>query len=198
MYIRNALILIATLLLTTCGSSQVVIEGNFPTPNIQKLPLRVAVYYDTALRDFSYTEYNEIGDEEYNVDSGLSHIRLFNAVLPAMFTDVVVVDSVEEAATLNVDAVFRPAIEEFQLALPDKTMLDAYEVWIKYNMRLLTADGGYIADWVVTSYGKTQKEGFQSAESSINEATIIALRDLASNFSLRFSEVPEVRDWMSQ
>ena len=195
---RSGLLLAFLLLvLTGCGVSNVVIEGEFPTPNINQLPLTVAVYYDDALRDFSYIEYSETGQEEYNIASGVSHIQLFNAILPAMFTDVVIVNSLEEAQSRNVDAVFAPAIEEFQLALPAKTKLDVFEVWIKYNMRLLSAEGEYIADWVLTSYGKTPTETFRSVEAAINDAAVVALRDLASSFSLSFAQVPEVRDWLN-
>jgi hypothetical protein len=183
--------------LSGCGVSNVVIEGSFPTPNINKIPVTVAVYYDDAIRGFSYLEYSETGQEEFNIESGRSHMELFNAVLPAMFDRVIVVDNLEDARAEGVDAVFAPAIEEFQLALPAKTKLDVYEVWIKYNMRLLTAEGDYIADWILTSYGKTPTETFRSAADGINEATVVALRDLASSFSLSFGQVPEVRDWLS-
>lgn len=195
-YLKSATVLCG-LLLASCGVSNVVIEGSFPSPNISKLPISVAVYYDDALRDFAYLEYSETGQEEFNIESGRSHIELFNAIVPAMFDQVVVVESMEEAKALNVDAVFAPAIEEFQLALPAKTKLDVYEVWIKYNMRLLTAEGDYIADWVLTSYGKTPTQTFRSVEAAINDAAIVALRDLASSFSLSFSQVPEVRDWLN-
>ena len=157
----------------------------------------MAVFYDSALTEFAYIEYSETGTEEYNIASGQSHVELFNAVLPAMFDEVVVVGSLEEAEMLGVDAIFAPAIEEFQLALPSKTKLDVYEVWIKYNMRLMAADGEYIADWVLTSYGKTPTESMRSAESAINDAAVVALRDLASSFSLSFTQVPEVRDWLN-
>lgn len=190
-------LLLSVVLLASCGVSNVTIEGSFPTPNISKLPLTVAVYYDDALRDFAYLEYSETGAEEFNIESGQSHIELFNAVLPAMFEEVVVVDSMEAAEARGVDAVFAPLIEEFQLALPAKTKLDVYEVWIKYNMRLVTAEGDYIADWVLTSYGKTPTETFRTTEAAINDAAVVALRDLASSFSLSFTQVPEVRDWLA-
>jgi len=190
-------VLFVALALSGCGASNVVIEGSFPTPNINKIPVAVAVYYDDALREFSYLEYSETGQEEFNIESGQSHIELFNAVLPAMFDRVIVVDNLEDARAEGVDAVFAPVIEEFQLALPTKTKLDVYEVWIKYNMRLLTAEGDYIADWILTSYGKTPTETFRSAADGINEAAVVALRDLASSFSLSFGQVPEVRDWLS-
>ena len=196
MYFGMAFQLVA-LALSGCGGSNVVIEGSFPTPNINKIPVTVAVYYDDAIRGFSYLEYSETGQEEFNIESGRSHMELFNAVLPAMFDRVIVVDNLEDARAEGVDAVFAPTIEEFQLALPAKTKLDVYEVWIKYNMRLITAEGDYIADWIVTSYGKTPTETLRSAADGINEAAVVALRDLASSFSLSFGQVPEVRDWLS-
>ncbi len=184
-------------ILVGCGASSVTIEGTYPTPNVARLPLKVAVYYDPALRDFTYTEYSETGREEYNIQSGQSHVDLFNAILPGMFEEVVQIDSLDQAAGLGVDAIFEPLIEEFQLALPQKTRLDVYEVWIKYNLRLTEPDGEYIADWVETSYGKTTLDSFRSSEASINAAAVIALRDLASSFTLKFANVPEVRDWLA-
>ena len=189
-------LLFVLVVLTGCGVTNVVIDGNFPAPNINKIPVSVAVLYDDALREFAYMEYSETGQEEFNIESGLSHVQLFNAVLPAMFDRVIVVESIDDAQSQEVDAVFAPAIEEFQLALPAKTKLEVYEVWIKYNMRLLTTEGDYIADWVLTSYGKTPTQNFLSAEAAINEAAVVALRDLASSFSLSFAQVPEVRDWL--
>ena len=183
--------------LISCGVSNLVIQGNFPTPNINKIPLSVAVYYDDALRAFSYMEYSKTGREEINIESGESHIRLFNAVLPAMFEEVIEVEGFDDPNVQGVDAVFAPVIEEFQLALPEKTKLEVYEVWIKYNMRILNPSGVSLADWVVTSYGKTPTETFLSVEDGINDAAIVALRDLASSFSLNFTRVPEVQDWLS-
>lgn len=189
--------LLVLLGMVSCGVSNVVIDGDFPTPNITKMPVSIAVYYDSSLRDFAYLEYSETGQEEYNIESGESHMELFDSILPAMFEEVVFVESMDEVTPGSVDAVFAPVIEEFQLALPDKTKLDVFEVWIKYNMRLLSSEGDYIADWVLTSYGKTPTESFRSVESAINDAAIVALRDLASSFSLSFADVPEVRDWLN-
>lgn len=189
--------LILLLLLGACGVSSVTIDGSFPSPTVQKLPVKLAVLYDAALLDHAYMEYSETGREEINIHTGNSHVTLFNAILPAMFEQVTVVESAEQALNAGADVLFVPAIEDFQLALPAKTKLDVFEVWIKYNMRLLTPDGEYIADWVLTSYGKTPIASFRSVEVAINEATIVALRDLASSFTLSFSSVPEVRDWLA-
>ncbi len=191
-------LLIPAILLVSCGASNVVIDGAFPAPNIRKLPVSLAVVYEDQLRQFTYTEYSETGQEEYYIRSGQSHIELFNTILPAMFERVVFVDGIDQAANSNVDAVFVPNIEEFQLALPIKTRLDVFEVWVKYNMRLLTAEGDYLADWELTSYGKTPTETFRSTETAINDAAVVALRDLASTFALNFTRVPEISDWLAQ
>ena len=184
-------------LISSCGVSNLVIKGSFPTPNINKIPLSMAVYYDEALKEFSYIEYSETGREEINVESGESHINLFNAVLPAMFEEVIEIEGFDDPKVLEVDAIFAPVIEEFQLALPEKTKLEVYEVWIKYNMRIVSSSGDSLADWVVTSYGKTPTETFRSVEDGINEAAVVALRDLASSFSLNFIQIPEVQDWLN-
>ena len=195
--LSKKLLILTCLLLSACGVGNVVIQGSFPAPNVNKLPLSIAVLYEDQLKDFSYLEYSERGKEEFNVHTGLSHIALFDSILPAMFENVVHIESMEQAKNILVDAVFVPAIEEFQLAMPAKTKLDVYEVWIKYNMRLLSVEGEYIADWVMTSYGKTPMETFRSRDQAINDAAVVALRDLASSFSLNFASFPEVRDWLS-
>ena len=104
----GALFLLA--LLSACGVSSVNIQGNFPTPNVQKMPLTLAVLYDDALREFNYIEYTETGQEEFDIRSGESVIQLFNAVLPAMFDRVVFVDSMDEARSFGADDLFQPAI----------------------------------------------------------------------------------------
>lgn len=193
---RACLLLSAALLLSACGASSVQVEGDYPTPSVRPMPLTLGVYYDEALRGFSYTEEDGNGNAEYVISSGDSHVELFNTILPAMFQDVVVLDDPANAADAGVDAVFLPAIDEYQLALPQKTRLDVYEVWLRYNMRLEEPDGDYIADWVLTAYGKTPRGTFGSAENGINNATVEALRDLASSFTLGFSQVPDVNDWL--
>ena len=182
----------------SCGTSSIVIEGQYPSPNVTKIPLSIGVIYPQELIDFNYVEYSEIGEEEYRVQSGQSHRDLFDALLPSMFERVVVLDSIESAVSQEVDIVFLPAIEEFQLALPSKTKLDVFEVWVKYNLRISDSEGEGIADWILTSYCKTPTRTMRSVENSINQAAVVALRDFASSFTLGFSQVPEIRQWLSQ
>ena len=186
------------LALTSCAARTVTVQGSYPRPTIQTIPLTLGVYYGEGLVDFVYTERSDSGEEEYFVETGQTHQELFNTVLPAMFQREVVLQSLDQAAAEGVNAVFIPRINEFQLGIPQKTRLDAYEVWVRYNMRLTAPDGGYIADWVMTAYGKTTTATFSSTERGINDAAVAALRDLASNFSLGFTGVPDVRDWLQR
>ncbi len=194
--IRVWLLTASALLLSACGASSVVVDGSYPRPNVGQMPLHLGVVYNEELLGHRYVEYSDRNREEYLVNSGRSHMELFNTILPAMFDRVVVLDSLEAAQEAGVDAVFVPRIDEFQLALPQKTRLDVYEVWIRYNMRLTSPAGNTIADWVMTAYGKVPQETMRGSERSINDATVAALRDLGSSFTLGFSSVPDVRDWL--
>ncbi|MEK9649134.1 MAG: hypothetical protein VW337_08495, partial [Gammaproteobacteria bacterium] len=174
------------------------IEGSFPAPLVQKIPLTIGVIYDDAFSNHSFIEINDTtGDDQYIINSGASQIALFNTMLPAVFEEVVQLDNLESASNYGeLDAVFLPAIEEFQVGLPQKTRLNVYEIWVKYNMRLARANGDYIADWVMTAYGKSPEETFQSVDAGVNDAANVALRDLAASFTLGLSNIPEVNEWL--
>ncbi len=186
------------LLLSACAASTINISGSYPSPLVRKIPITVGVYYPEELRNFSFIEIDDYtGKDQYIINSGESQIELFNTVLPALFENVVMLEAPEAALSdSSIDAVFVPAIEEFQLGLPQKTKLKVYEIWMKYNMRLSNPDGEYIADWVMTAYGKAPNENFQSVDSGVKDAAVVAMRDLAASFTLGFSGIPEVNDWL--
>lgn len=193
-----ALTALLGILLASCAANTINVSGTYPSPLVRKIPITVGVYYPEELRNFSFTEIDDYtGDDQYIVNSGATQVELFNTVLPALFENVVYLDSLDERPS-QLDAVFVPAIEEFQLGLPQKTKLKVYEVWVKYNMRLENPDGEYIADWVMTAYGKSPTETFQSVDAGVQDATVVALRDLAASFTLGFSGIPEVNEWLAQ
>lgn len=188
------------MLLTGCGVSTINITGDYPSPLVAKLPLTVGVYYDDSFRNYSFTEINDAtGKDQLIINSGASQVKLFDTVLPAVFENVVHLEDLESLAGHGpLDAVFVPVIQEFQVGLPNKTKLNVYEIWIKYNMRLSEANGDYIADWVMTAYGKSPTETFRSTDDGVNNATVVALRDLAASFTLGFRRIPEVNEWLRE
>jgi hypothetical protein len=195
---RATFSLAVVLVLSACAASTINISGSYPSPLVRKIPITVGVYYPEELRNFSFIEIDDYtGKDQYIINSGESQIELFNTVLPALFENVVMLDDPQTASTdSRIDAVFVPAIEEFQLGLPQKTKLKVYEIWMKYNMRLSDPNGEYIADWVMTAYGKSPNENFQSVDSGVKDAAVVAMRDLAASFTLGFSGIPEVNDWL--
>ena len=197
--IRLLMLGLAGILLASCAARTIEISGNYPSPLVRKLPITVGVYYPEELRNFSFIEIDDYtGEDQYIINSGASQIELFNAVLPALFENVVLLDSLDGPQAANLDAVFVPVIEEFQLGLPAKTKLKVYEIWVKYNMRLENANGDYIADWVMTAYGKSPTESFQTVDAGVQDAAVVALRDLAASFTLGFSDIPEVNEWLKE
>jgi hypothetical protein len=185
-------------LLGGCAARTITLDGSYPAPLVARAPLTVGVYFPEALREFSYIEIDDdSGKDQYVIEAGASQLRLFNTLLPSMFERVVPLDA-PTTTQPGIDAVFIPSIEEFQLGLPEKTRLKVYEVWLKYNMRLTQPDGEYIADWVMTAYGKSPTESFQSVDAGVKNAALVAMRDLAASFTLGFGDIPDVRDWLQR
>ena len=200
MFNRARFLSLATLcgLLLGCGTSVIDIQGSYPSPLINQLPLTLGVIYPEDFSTFSFTEFYEVsGKEQYIINSGQTQVDLFNTILPAVFSNVVMLDGPDDiAAYPELDMIFQPAIDDFQVGFPQKTRLDVYEIWVKYNMRLSDPAGDSIADWVMTAYGKAPQGSFGSVDSGVNEAAIEAFRDLAATFSLGFTSIPEVNDWL--
>lgn len=195
---RQSLLVALVILLGACSAQEVVISGDYPIPSISPLPLTVGVYYDESLTSFTHTETDEVSSkEQFIIQAGRSQPTMFNNLLAGTFSEVVQVESLEDVQSNypQVDVIFVPLIDEFQLGLPKKTRLNSYEIWVKYNMRLSELDGTQIADWVMTAYGKSPSD--LSDGDGITTAANQALRDLAASFALGLKEVPEIRDWLA-
>ncbi|MDG2090737.1 MAG: hypothetical protein P8J61_06495 [Gammaproteobacteria bacterium] len=196
---RLPTLLVLCSILSACASTNTItIGGSYPSPLVPQLPLTLGVIYNESFSSYSFTEVDEYsGEDQYIINSGASQVDLFSTILPAVFSEVIYLNSLDEAAAYpDLDMIFEPVIEEFQIGLPQKTRLDVYEIWVKYNMRLSSPNGNSIADWVMTAYGKSPQSNFGSVDAGVNEAAIEAFRDLAATFSLGFTSIPEVNNWL--
>lgn len=90
-----------------------------------------------------------------------------------------------------------PYIKEFQYSSPKETRLNVYEVWFKYNIKVYDNQRSLIADWIMSSYGKTPTAMLKSKDKAMEQAVVMSLRDLGASLSLGFQRVPEVRDWLA-
>ncbi|MDE0155811.1 MAG: hypothetical protein OXI88_03510 [Gammaproteobacteria bacterium] len=184
------------LILAACEQSiSLKVDSEIPTPVIARMPVTMGILYRDELRNYVYEE-NSDERPNWKIDSGSSHIALFEQILGSMFEQTKEVAGTDSDAT--VDAVLAPSVAEMQFALPAETKSDFYEAWIKYDVELYNRDGSPIANWSVTGYGKSSTEFMKSRDKGLNAAVNQALRDAGARFALGFSRVEEVGAWLEQ
>ena len=188
-------------LLVGCGPAEVVVKGNFPTPLMTPLPLTMGVWYGD---DFSGHEFfdqaksrNESG---WIVKTGQAQVQMWDTLLAGMFVQLVPMKGQPSPGQMNqvVDAVLVPHVEELQYAITAHTNIKVYEIWMRYRFELVTSGGQPIAEWTMSSYGKTPTAFMRSDEAAVNLAAVMALRDAGANFATSFTRVPAVQQWLQQ
>ena len=184
------------LIMAGCEQSMSLrVDSEIPTPVIARMPVTMGVLYRDDLRNHVYEE-NSDERPNWKIESGSSHIALFEQILGSMFEETIEVAGT--TADTTVDAVLAPSIAEMQFALPAETKSDFYEAWIKYDMELFNREGNPIANWSVTGYGKSSTEFMKSRDKGLNAAVNQALRDAGARFALGFHKVEAVGAWLEQ
>ena len=193
------LLLCLTLLGAGCASKQVVVEGTFPAPLLNPLPITMGVIYPSAFAEHEFfDEAKGRAESDWLVRTGEAQVELWDTLLNGMFERVVPMDARPAPEQMNpaVDAVLIPRVDELQYAIPAQTNIKVYEIWMRYAFELVTTQGETIADWTMTAYGKTPTAFLQSDEAAVNLAAVVALRDAGAHFATSFTRVPEVAAWM--
>ncbi|MEE4146566.1 MAG: hypothetical protein V2I26_17310 [Halieaceae bacterium] len=188
-------------LLAGCGPAEVVVQGNFPPPTMEKLPLTIGVWYDPGFANHEFfDEAKSKKESSWLVKSGEAQVQMWDTVLNGMFARVVPMTGQPGPGQMNpsVDAVLIPQIAELQYAIPAHTNVKVYEIWIRYHLQLVTTGGDPIADWTMPAYGKTPTAFLQSDQAAVNLAAVMALRDAGANFATTFARVPAVQAWLQQ
>lgn len=198
----RTLLVFAALVLAGCAN-EVVVEGDFPQPVVEKLPIKIGVYYDPDFRTHEFFDEASSREEtDWLVRTGDAQMKMYNTLLPGMFEQVVMLnelprrDRVDTVLEQDLDAVLVPHVDELQYSIPNHTKINVFEIWMRYRYELYSTDGELIAEWTMTSYGKTPTAFLQTAEAAVNLAAVVALRDAGANFAMNFTRVPEVQAWM--
>lgn len=205
-FIINALFI----LLTTSCSNSINVDAKFPNPVVSKLPIEVTGVYSEALSSFNYKE-SEKNREKWKIKAGKAHTALFDTVFSHLFSHYQTLsgtwppsaDITKKTDSTNInnikttDLYIIPSVKDFQYSSPKETRLNVYEVWFKYNIKVFDKDQSLIADWIMSSYGKTPTALLKSKEKAMEQALVMSLRDLGASLSLGFERVPEVRDWLA-
>lgn len=190
---RTSWIAAVSLLGSGCSGS-VMVQQAFPTPLVERMPLRVAVHYSPALTDYVYKE-DASNDRDWTVQLGEANVRMFESVFGGLFTETRRVSGIQAAAAEmpGLDAIVAPAIDAFEFSLPSQSATDQYAVWIRYNLDVYGPDGQLIVRWPIAAYGQSGTGGL-SDEKSMERATVLALRDAAATIATGFSQQPKIRD----
>ena len=210
----RCLLLGAALLVCGC-SNNVVVRADFPEPVLEKLPYTIGVYYRPEFRNHEFFDGGTTPqDATWRVHTGDAQVQMHNTLLPGLFEKVVMLDSLphddsphdeqtetgeEEPAPapVGLDAILVPHVDDLQYSVPSQTKVNVFEIWLRYRYKLYAPDGKLLADWLMTSYGKTPTAFLQSAEAGVNAAATIALRDAGANFATNLAQIPEVKTWMN-
>ena len=196
-----ATVLVVLALLVGCGASEVVVKGEFPEPLMNKLPLTLGVWYGEDFRTHEFfDDAKSRAESSWLVKTGDAQVQMWDTLLNGMFVDIVPMKAKPQPDAMNqvVDAVLIPHVDELQYAIPAHTNVKVYEIWIRYRYELVTNSGEPIANWTMTSFGKTPTAFLQSDEAAVNLAAVVALRDAGANFAANFTRVPAVREWLKQ
>lgn len=202
------------MLLTACGAKQVIVQGNFPEPLLEPVPLSIGVVYTDEFANHEF--FDEAAgrtDTDWLVSTGAAQVEFWDTLLGGMFKRIV---RLREHADLHehenqLDAVIVPYIEDLQYTIPTHTNVKIYEIWMRYRFQLVSLDDIHdhdndaltlnpdvsFADWQLTAYGKTPTAFMQTDEAAVNLAAVVALRDAGANFVTSFQRVPQVAQWLA-
>jgi len=186
-------------LLAACGPQRVVVRGEFPPPLVEPLPITLGVWMDSGFTQHEiFDEAKSRKESSWVVNTGEAQVQMWNTLLAGMFSKVVHLKSAPGPGTADasVDAVLVPHVEELQYAIPSHTQVKVYEIWMRYRFELLSPQGQPIAEWTMSSYGKTPTAFLQSDQDAVNLAAVMALRDAGAHFATTFTKQPAVRAWL--
>ena len=198
---RSLMALVIVGVLSACGAQQVTVNGDFPTPLMDPLPLRIGIWYDEAFSTHEFFD-DAAGRTEASwlVKTGEAQVQMWDTVLGSMFVELVPMRGEPGGSEMNevVDAILVPHVDELQYAIPLHTNVKVYEIWLRYRFDLVLNNGDEIASWTMTSYGKTPTAFMRSDTDAVNLAAVMALRDAGANFITNFGRVPDVQNWLEK
>ena len=208
---QRLLMLIILLVLAACTSREVIVEGTFPTPLVDPVPVSVGVLFTKEFKEHELVDdATGRGEVSWRVSTGTAQVEFWSTLFPAFFQNVVFIESYEDLQTYDVDAVLIPKVADVQYAIPLYTNVKVYEIWMRYNLSLVEPEQIIdeenatislenmqpFAEWPLTSYGKTPTAFMQSDIDAVNLAAVMALRDAGANFITSFLRVPGVMNWI--
>jgi len=183
---------LVSLLLAGCGTTAVAPRTELPPPLIDRLPVRVGIYYSKEFREYVHKE--KRGDVDYEVTLGPAHVQNLDWLLNAMFGEVVPVEDPTRVADIQppLTMVLEPKFEEYSFLTPRDVAGDAYIVTIRYLLTVYDGSGGRVDAFGFTGYGR-ESSGSLGSEKPLKLATQRAMRDAGAKVAVEFTDEESVR-----
>jgi hypothetical protein len=183
-------VILLCILAAGCASNVAVETPTIPVPNVEKLPMDVAIRIPAEFEHFVHEE-KVLGRETWTIDLGSANASFFKQLFGFMFENVIVLGPDDNALDYTFDALVEPKIEGFEFSVPNQTKTDAFAVWIRYRLQVFDSVGNSASTWTVSAYGKSQKEGLGGSK-SLQRAAVLAMRDAAALILLQMDKATKI------
>ena len=180
--------------LAGCGSSEVIVESNFPTPLIDPLPLNMGIIIPDELYNYIYTE--DIPDQSlWTIALGDANVAMLEPIFTGMFRETKDVEALPlTAGDASLDGVIETKLDKFEFDVPIGERDEFVEVWMQYQITVYEADGATVLQWPVAGYGKSELD--RDPEDAVQRAAIVAMREAGATIATKFTEQPQIREWL--
>lgn len=193
---RHLIRSVSLLLPLLAGCEQaLIVPTTFPEPVVEPLPLDVALHFTDEFAAYRHRE-DVAGDSQWDIDLGKANVALFESVSRRLFRSATRVSSRPAGAEAQAyDAIVEPAVAAFEFSLPAQSATDKYSVWIRYTVTVFRPDGTELTAWNISAYGESDSTMLRPAR-SMEQATILALRDAAATLTVNFATEARARGVM--
>lgn len=185
--LRTGLIGLSTaVILAGCGSHVKLDPPTIPAPNINRIPVSVAVRLPENFENFVHEE-KVLGRDEWTIHLGRSNAIFFTQLLGYMFNSVTMLKPDDDPADFTFDALIEPSIDAFEFSVPGQTKTDSFAVWIRYRIKVYDRYGTMVANLPISAYGKSLTT-IMGGSSALQRAAVLAMRDAAAVMIMKFDD----------
>jgi len=183
---------LALALLAGCTATKLQTQSQLPPPLIDRLPVRVGVYYSKEFSEFVHKETRSQVD--YEITLGPAHVQNLDWLLNAMFEQIVKVEDPTRVAEISppLVMVLEPKFEEYSFLTPKDIAGEAFVVTIRYLLTLYDGSGGRVDAYTFTGYGREAARAMAS-RGPLQIATQRAMRDAGAKVAVELTDQESVR-----
>ena len=182
-----------TFLVSSCSNS-IKIGGSFPEPLVAKIPIKIGLLLDESFKSYKHEE-SIPQQSSWIIDMGDANILMISNIVSGIFDEVRIIDNLPVGPlNYDLDIVITPHLDKFEFEVPITGNNRYAEAWIQYEINFHEIGGREIAKWLISGYGKHEISG--SKEQSLNNAAIVAMREIGATFSTSILNQPDLVYWL--